>query len=467
MLSFEQVNDDICDCPDGSDEPGTAACPNNYFYCQNVGHIPGKLASSRVNDGVCDYDVCCDGSDEQGLSSSNPTAPKCENKCKEINARYVAELKKNAALQEAGLKVRDQIVAKAKKLRDALEVDLRMLQGKLVNLEEQLKQNEEKLATLSANIKVETEQPKEISKAKEDVEGLEKQYSSALEVIQKLQQNIETYELILQTMKTEYNPNFNDPAVKAAIRSFEEIQANPDATLDQTTNQLKQDKSKFASVMSDLGAFKVPTCNPASKSFLPAFFQNQLMSLKLWMIENGLLADTSFDPLGSTSSSTDGDSVELTYLRNMITKQNTELGKLRTQIQDLKTDISTNYGRDEVLRGLKNVCVSNLLGEYTYEFCFSGQASQKGNGQSTNLGTFESLNYSEDGKTLTLNYEKGAKCWSGPIRRASIEITCGSQDEILLVSEPERCEYFFKVSSPIACAKVEVPGTEGAVRDEL
>lgn len=467
MLSFEQVNDDICDCPDGSDEPGTAACPNNFFYCQNVGHIAGKLASSRVNDGVCDYDVCCDGSDELGLSNSNPTAPKCENKCQEINARYIAELKKNAALQEAGLKVRDQIVAKAKKLRDALDIDLKLMQQKLANLEQQLKHSEEKLATLSENINVATELPEEISKAKDDVEGLEKHYSSALEVMEKLQQKIETYELILLTMKTEYNPNFNDPAVKAAIRSFEEIQANPDVTLDQTANQLREDKSKFARVMSDLGAFKVPTCNPATQSILPSFFQNQLMSLKFWMIENGLLADSSFDPLASTPSSTDGDPVELTYLRNMITKQKTELAKVRSQVQDLKTDASTDYGRDQVLRGLKNVCVSNLLGEYTYEFCFSGQASQNGNGQSTNLGTFESFNYSEDGKTLTLNYEKGAKCWSGPIRRTSVEISCGSQHEILLVSEPERCEYFFKVNSPIACAKVEAPGGEGVVRDEL
>ncbi|KAA8542885.1 hypothetical protein F0562_024037 [Nyssa sinensis] len=56
-----QLNDDFCDCLDGTDEPGTSACPNGKFYCRNAGHVPLSLYSSRVNDGICD---CCDGSDE-------------------------------------------------------------------------------------------------------------------------------------------------------------------------------------------------------------------------------------------------------------------------------------------------------------------------------------------------------------------------------------------------------------------
>ena len=45
-ISF--VNDDYCDCPDGSDEPFTAACANTHFQCAEK-----TIPSSWVRDGVC------------------------------------------------------------------------------------------------------------------------------------------------------------------------------------------------------------------------------------------------------------------------------------------------------------------------------------------------------------------------------------------------------------------------------
>ncbi|VDK37171.1 unnamed protein product [Dibothriocephalus latus] len=58
---WSRVNDDYCDCRDGSDEPGTSACIDMKFYCENAGHKSKFIFSSFVNDKVCD---CCDGSDE-------------------------------------------------------------------------------------------------------------------------------------------------------------------------------------------------------------------------------------------------------------------------------------------------------------------------------------------------------------------------------------------------------------------
>ncbi|KAJ8759199.1 hypothetical protein K2173_004637 [Erythroxylum novogranatense] len=66
----DRLNDNFCDCVDGTNEPGTSACSRGKFYCRNLGSTPQFIFSSRINDRICD---CCDGSDEydRGVNCPN------------------------------------------------------------------------------------------------------------------------------------------------------------------------------------------------------------------------------------------------------------------------------------------------------------------------------------------------------------------------------------------------------------
>jgi protein kinase C substrate 80K-H len=101
VIPRARVNDNYCDCEDGSDEPGTSACANGVFTCQNEGFKPLQLTSSRVDDGVCD---CCDGSDEDGRLVL------CENTCDAQAAASRKALEASLRAYEEGSKVREQYI---------------------------------------------------------------------------------------------------------------------------------------------------------------------------------------------------------------------------------------------------------------------------------------------------------------------------------------------------------------------
>ncbi|CAG8801030.1 6664_t:CDS:2, partial [Racocetra persica] len=141
-IPYEAINDDFCDCADGSDEPGTSACLNGKFYCRNVGHIPSYIPSSRVNDGICDeYDGKI----------------KCPNICKEASAEYHKKLKEIENLRAQGIRIRNGYIEDGKKLRIQREAELNRLRTELEAAKIRVREREAALKKIEAR-KTDTEQ---------------------------------------------------------------------------------------------------------------------------------------------------------------------------------------------------------------------------------------------------------------------------------------------------------------------
>ncbi|GAB1610072.1 glucosidase 2 subunit beta isoform X1 [Argonauta hians] len=126
-VPFNYVNDDYCDCPDGSDEPGTAACINGKFHCTNAGFIPNYIPSSRVNDGFCD---CCDGTDEYSEIIS------CPNKCIELGKKAMEERMKIHKMQLEGFATKQEFINEGKKAKEEKKTKLVELESLKLSAEQ-------------------------------------------------------------------------------------------------------------------------------------------------------------------------------------------------------------------------------------------------------------------------------------------------------------------------------------------
>lgn len=254
-IPASKVNDNSCDCPDGTDEPGTAACalldhlspeqplPASLsgttnttnalpgFWCENKGHIGAYVPFMYVNDGVCDYDLCCDGSEEYRKIGG----VKCVNKCAEIGKEWRRVEKERKENLERANKRRRTMVKESKELRRRVDV-------KITSLTEEIKELEVKQAELKAKLDdverqerfkvVKNEGPGKLGVlaglAKTRVNELRDALSKVMGERNQLKDKVQELEGILAAFKEEYNPNFNDEGVKKAVRGWEDYAAKRD-----------------------------------------------------------------------------------------------------------------------------------------------------------------------------------------------------------------------------------------------
>ncbi|CZR61230.1 related to alpha glucosidase II beta subunit [Phialocephala subalpina] len=510
-LKPEQINDEYCDCPDGSDEPGTAACtylsslsppqpissigkPNTTlalpgFYCKNKGHIPSYIPHTYVNDGVCDYEFCCDGSDEwAGVGGT-----KCEDKCKEIGKEWkrLDDIRQKSARNAQ--KRRVELVNEAQALRAGVEIKIGRLEQEIKVQEgkaEELKKKYEEIERRERGRVVQTGGGK-ASKvtilaglAKARVEELRESLVKVTGKRNALKEKVKELEAILSTFKEEYNPNFNDEGVKRAVKSWEDYAANKVEEDESAEDRDLEEISKPDTESEGINWAEWETEDEESdvdalykfEEYLPtqvrSWVHQKLTDLRILLIENGILAD-------NANSGTESKAV--TDARSAFQTVNDDLGIKSSSLGDLRNDLEKDYGPDDIFRALKGTCVSKDSGEYEYELCWLDQTKQKSKkgGGHTGMGNFVRFDrmvvdeeVGADGKglgkgeRLVLVYENGQHCWNGPNRQTTVVLACAEKDEVWKVVEQEKCMYRMDVGTPAAC---EEGGKKekGEKKDEL
>lgn len=254
VLKSSQINDNSCDCPDGSDEPGTAACahldtlspeqplPGSAtgstkttaalpgFWCANEGHIGSYVPFMYVNDGICDYDLCCDGSEEYGHVGGT----KCENRCKAIGKEYRRVEEERKKSKERSAESRRALLRDSADLRRRVETKISELRQEISELEVKKVDLQRKFEEVERSERGKVvKDPGQggklgvlLSQAKARVTELRETLDKVLDQRDDLQDRVDKLEDILTKFKEEYNPNFNDEGVKAAVKAWEDYAAS-------------------------------------------------------------------------------------------------------------------------------------------------------------------------------------------------------------------------------------------------
>lgn len=472
-IPFSYVNDDYCDCFDGSDEPGTSACLNGFFHCTNAGHRPLNIPSSRVNDGVCD---CCDGTDEYASGET------CVNTCEELGREARAEAQRVAELYKAGSHLRLELIEKGNAKRNEMAEQLQQL---------------EKDKSEAVQIKDEKESLKNELEAKEN-EAL-KVYREAEEQERQKKAEEEKQNSIKEALEhfSKYDVNHDD------VLTMDEVIIARVFDKDQSGNvDVEETKYFFGDSDSvDKDTF-ITTTWPLLKPLLmvkdglfkPAEEQEDIETEQEGDVDEAGDLDTEYaghdDETGDLDLPQDEQEEqeqeaeaeqtnvydeetqklvnEATEARRLHTDAERTVREIEANIRKIQQSLEKDYGLQQEFATLDGECWEYEDKEYVYKLCVFQKVTQKSKngGAEVGLGNWGEWAGGDQNKYSIMKYTNGIACWNGPSRMTTVHISCGLETKLLSVTEPFRCEYKMEFSTPAACDETHTTAQHSS-HDEL
>ncbi|XP_069737601.1 glucosidase 2 subunit beta isoform X2 [Phaenicophaeus curvirostris] len=453
-LPFARVNDDFCDCPDGSDEPGTPACPNGRFHCTNAGFRPRTIPAAHVNDGVCD---CCDASDEYETGV-------CENTCKELGRREREAQQRRAELEREGFRVKQRLAQEAAAGRLEKEERLGGLRAARGGLEQ-------RVGALRA-AKDEAEGPERAAKEEQQRRRLE-QREAAL-AAQDAARADEAFRAL--------DADGDGRLTAAELRARPELDGDGDGDVSEEEalvgGGLPLDPDSFRQSL--WGRLRDPPQDEAKPPPEPPLEETPPPpeeeeeeeeeegpeeeeddeagaeeELKVpppqHPEEKGPQEETPPEPPFDAATQALIDAAE--KARQELAEAERELKETEESIRALEQELAFDFGPQGEFWYLHGQCYELPTSEYIYRLCPFKRVSQKPKhgGADTNLGTWGSWSGPEDDRFRSMRYEQGTGCWQGPNRSTTVKLTCGTETAVTAASEPSRCEYLLELVTPAAC----------------
>lgn len=466
-ITFDRVNDDYCDCKDGSDEPGTAACPNGRFHCSNAGYRPQYIPSSRVNDGICD---CCDATDEYNSGIV------CENTCKEMGRKEQEALKQMAEVAKEGFELKKALMEEASKRKEEK-------QKKLVELQEGKKSVEEQVETLRA-MKEAAEKPEKEAKdlhqkaweEQKAVEQAKRDQAKAAEAFQELDDDADGMVSV------------------AELQTHNELDIDGDGIFSETEaqtllgNSLQADMASFQDIVWTAIKEKYKAESLADTQPLPPIPVEEEQDTQPDSHVDQIPPDEDYNEDEDEEEDTDEDSIDEEVLppkpasddksvedelekmppydeatqalidaaqkaREQFEEIEKSLKEMEESIRSLEKEITFDFGPHREFSYLYGQCYELATNEYIYRLCPFNRVSQKPKhgGSETSLGTWGSWAGPDDNKFSIMKYEHGTGCWQGPNRSTTVKLTCGKETVVTTTTEPSRCEYLMEFVTPAAC----------------
>lgn len=497
-IEFYKVNDNYCDCADGSDEPGTSACFNGIFHCVNAGHKPKNLPSSRVNDGICD---CCDGSDEYESKTH------CGNKCSELGKEDRQREKRRSEMAEKGFQMRSEMAFKGKTLK--AEHSTRIVELEKSKAEAQSLKAERELLKKEAE---DTEQSAlQYYRDLDEAEKKTREESEALENRNEAEENFKKFDsngdgiLDIAEIQTrvifdrDRDGEITEAEAKYFLDEYDQVDFDNFVTL--SWPKIKP------ILMLDSGLFKPPTDKPneeedhgedgAGEDYAAGEGEEYAVDSEDHHEdvddEHGYEEGDEEDHAGEEDDEVGEGEVEQVQrqepktpervydpetqkliesaneARNQYSIAERELRELESELIKLQDLMDKDFGPDEEYGPLGGECFNFEDREYVYKLCPFDRASQqpKSGGAETRLGSWDKWAGPDTNKYSAMLYSNGAGCWNGPARSALIQLECGLDTRITGVSEPNRCEYVYVMETPAACDISGGNGSRDDTHDEL